>query len=956
MRITGFDGFTFSDLFGDTADLDVDTEYGWQIAQTIVSRAGESPIFGTANATPRTIDVSFVYNGSRIDYWQLFDELLGRLRPEDQSDRRKLYATRPDGTLVWRYARISVPYETPDVNSAVVRFVSADPRWFELTATTVQPWDSTWTRPAAIYPGINRAAIAVPNGGTASVHPTITIEAGGFSAGTGGWTFRKKQTITNNLTRTISNVVLLFDLGDTAALVSGGKALASGNDFRVVGPTGEEIPRNLVNWNTALSWVYVYIAALEPGESQDYYFVYGNSAAGAPDTLQYPYLPAYRIDWTSGTSSSSVDAARLWINIGTGASGVNYNGKWNDCALYFVNGANAGVGKRITSSDFDETNPGRVTVDSAFTNALSTADDWVIVSSRNPSGVAYWVYNTIIAERGSEAARGRWYLSSGESPPALVDYTVPGSWQPYLYKDGRDKKGQPRYSRVTFSSDTDSYAILNAQRTWENGPFVAEEGAADGVSFSSPFPITDYDSNLTYFNNLGMAKAFIGMRSSGGNDWQEVHSRSDATGTNYIPTLTAIPANATQIYHGLIPFEGDEITQDWRRDSGSSTAVGSTTTLVDSKKAWKTNQWAGATLKMTGGRRSGQQFSITSNTATVITIGTTLGTSTKSDQPYEIINPPTSAHVVDTSSGSTGSMTVLTLDVSGLSIAALSAEDSCIDVSARFWIGGGEASSATDAGHRRAKIEVGKDADYWLMLENSSGDYIELDSGRRSSSQKTSAGVVLERYVDPRVRWRYVDEDGTETASQNGMLIPPGSGVLVNPGAETNVSNWTKTNSGTITSTIARDTVYWVKGVASFKLNISASTGPAFAEMVGDDRIPITPGDLAQFAAYVLTENATIKPLLGIRFYSAALSTISTDLQGTSPTYTTGRWYAEGHAAVAPAASAFWAPVIRANIASGSPTGAVFFDDVQAASPIIFLQTDHNIGKVTVTYTEAYVM
>jgi hypothetical protein len=503
-----------------------------------------------------------------------------------------------------------------------------------------------------------------------------------------------------------------------------------------------------------------------------------------------------------------------------------------------------------------------------------------------------------------------------------------------------------------------SGSFLNAKRTWENGPTIEEEGAADGVMFSSPFPITDYDSVISFRNEIGMAKVFIGARAAGGNDWRELYSYSTISSPTILTPNVTVPSGMLQLYHGLIPFEGDEIGQEWRRDSGSSTAVGSTTTLVDSKKNWEVNQWAGGTLKMTGGRRSGQQFTVVSNTATVITIATTLGTATKSDQPYEVINPQQTAWVFDSieSPATASHATVVTLDVSSLTIAALTAEESCIDVSARFWIGGGDASSAVDSGHRRAAIEVGKDADYWLMLVNNSGDYIELDSGRRSSSQKTSAGVVLERYVDPRVRWRYTDEDGTQTASLNGMLIPPGSGVLVNPGAETNVSNWTKTNSGTITSTIARDTVYYVKGVASFKLNITASTGPAFADMVADDRIPITPGDLAQFAAYVLTENATIKPLLGIRFYSAALATLSTDLQGTSPTYTTGRWYAEGHAALAPAASAFWAPVIRANISSGSPTGGVFFDDVQASSPIIFLQTDHNIGKVTVTYTEAYVM
>jgi hypothetical protein len=126
--------------------------------------------------------------------------------------------------------------------------------------------------------------------------------------------------------------------------------------------------------------------------------------------------------------------------------------------------------------------------------------------------------------------------------------------------------------------------------------------------------------------------------------------------------------------------------------------------------------------------------------------------------------------------------------------------------------------------------------------------------------------------------------------------------------------------------------------------------------MVADDRIAIQPGDLAQFAAFVFTENASIQPLLGIRFYTSGGATISTNLQSSS-TYTNNIWYGEGHAAVAPATAAFWAPLIRANVPSGTPTGGVFFDDVNAGSPILFYQADHYYTTAfQVDYTEAYWM
>jgi hypothetical protein len=126
--------------------------------------------------------------------------------------------------------------------------------------------------------------------------------------------------------------------------------------------------------------------------------------------------------------------------------------KFKDGAIYFQTGANAGPARRSLSHTYNTPTAGvtRVTFTSAFTNALSLTDDFLIIASRN--GV--WMYDVESdEERGSDLARGRWYASSGESPPDIIDYTVPGAHQPYLYKDGRDKKGQPRYSRITSGGD-----------------------------------------------------------------------------------------------------------------------------------------------------------------------------------------------------------------------------------------------------------------------------------------------------------------------------------------------------------------------------------------------------------------------------------------------------------------------------------------------------------------------
>jgi hypothetical protein len=153
----------------------------------------------------------------------------------------------------------------------------------------------------------------------------------------------------------------------------------------------------------------------------------------------------------------------------------------------------------------------------------------------------------------------------------------------------------------------------------------------------------------------------------------------------------------------LIPALGDEVDQTWRRSAGSSTAVGTTTTLVDSQQDWEVNQWVGAKLRMTGGRRSGTVVTVTANTATVLTFTPAFGGNVKIDQPYEVINPPVLARMRD------GDRLTITYDDSGLVIGALSAGINIYDESTRLWIGGGKDTSAVLAGQRRSAIEIGQE-------------------------------------------------------------------------------------------------------------------------------------------------------------------------------------------------------------------------------------------------------
>ncbi len=69
--------------------------------------------------------------------------------------------------------------------------------------------------------------------------------------------------------------------------------------------------------------------------------------------------------------------------------------------------------------------------------------------------------------------------------------------------------------------------------------------------------------------------------------------------------------------------------------SGTATAGGATT-LTDSAAAWTTNRWAGGTLTLTGGTGSGQSRTISSNTATAITVSPAWGTNPAAGTTYTV--------------------------------------------------------------------------------------------------------------------------------------------------------------------------------------------------------------------------------------------------------------------------------------------------------------------------------
>jgi len=211
-----------------------------------------------------------------------------------------------------------------------------------------------------------------------------------------GWQYRVRYTLTNTTGQPLVNHPYALNLGATNALVSGSKALASGNDLRVA-IDGREVARTLVGWNTGATSCWIVVPALGPGASLTIEVLYGNASAGSPPTLAYPSLPAFDL----ATSS---------------------NAAWK----YLVNrvAANAGLGGWYLSggasqpATVDQTVPGAWRTLRTLINGDDSAQE--AVSTYVDASVTYW-HGRFQASRGRSGSITGGYVNNGDG----VGITVP---------------------------------------------------------------------------------------------------------------------------------------------------------------------------------------------------------------------------------------------------------------------------------------------------------------------------------------------------------------------------------------------------------------------------------------------------------------------------------------------------------------------------------------------------
>lgn len=193
-------------------------------------------------------------------------------------------------------------------------------------------------------------SMALSNAGQASVNPLIAVCMGTqrtASTATVGWTYRKTFAITNNTTEDWHAVLATLDFGDHAALVTAGKAQASGNDLRVR-IEGREYPVSLTNPNTKRCFVH-FPLTLAAGSSVTAELVYGNPSATAPQGMTtYSVVDgtycAIDLGGDAGTASAGAattltDSSKAWST-----------NRWTGAYVQITAGTGSGQRRRIASS------------------------------------------------------------------------------------------------------------------------------------------------------------------------------------------------------------------------------------------------------------------------------------------------------------------------------------------------------------------------------------------------------------------------------------------------------------------------------------------------------------------------------------------------------------------------------------------------------------------------------
>jgi hypothetical protein len=181
---------------------------------------------------------------------------------------------------------------------------------------------------------------------------------------------------------------------------------------------------------------------------------------------------------------------------------------------------------------------------------------------------------------------------------------------------------------------------------WNGTRWIAVGQGTNSIAWSND-GITWNGLGATIFTTAGFAIGWNGTRWIAGGSGTNTLAYSDDNGLTFtglgtsLNTVRMSTISSTTPFLSMIPNIGVLPIENTRykiHDTYGSVTAGSTTTLTDNNKRWKTNQWAGKRLQITSGTGVQQELTIASNTATQLTFATATAPDTTST--YSILGRP----------------------------------------------------------------------------------------------------------------------------------------------------------------------------------------------------------------------------------------------------------------------------------------------------------------------------
>ncbi len=946
---------------------------GKQLTTTTVDCKFAYGLQGGANRTPITIPVADgppQYAGMRQDARVLTLEFTPKERTgvdvgyvemqalalvgPSGSALKTLTVQRTDGPDIGTQfeAQVAVgKYSYSSRNSVLVELHMTDDTWYERTDTIL---------PQVAFNG----AVAIPllNHGGATVAPVIEV---GYSAqrvtqtATVGWKYRRTKTVSNGSDRNWNRVRLTIDLGDTAAWVTGSKALASGDDVRVRFE-GRELYRTLTNFNTKRTFVH-FVGTIPAGGSATYEVVYGNPAATAPrtlstrggnyDTYVADDLGGYSGTATSGTTTTLTDSGATWdtsewisgfIGLVSGTGSVRYRRIISNTGTVIT--FNRPVGTAPAAGTGYILWKSAIYVDGGLVTAktANTITDTAHTAKWCPDSLDGGTVTFIAGSLASPAT-----MTIASNTLDTITFTTSFSVQPAV----NDQYQIERYGVLNYHVDKSIPSTANRTQRglWRTSKYSSDGGRTRfGDQVPGGFIPWLMVDNPDQFAQLDVTDETAGASVS---NWPYLSARRRVRSDLTMPQKGGADGVCLYDPRGLVAL-------DWNYRMENDNGIGAVVVMTQEPDGdnWDTiasdTTVRGSMVAVTSGGAAGQLSLL----GDVEPVRLYLGVIPANGVTSEIASTESKDRNAEVRNH-TKMLVYLSVDECGglaNSIWSIGSEVDIYDLNVTGRLGGGEIGAETPT--------------YYTFAAGGDGHYVHLASGQRlrinpsPTADAPLLGIYSGSTLVSRAPWAAVlkryekNLDGINTDLVDYRLaLPPGSNLIT---GEDSTTGWSIANSAGVTASISNDTgVLFDGGTTSLKITVTTTPAGAWTITLTltAGRLTVVPGMLYEFG-FLRRRNALTNAI-------TAQMTVTWSYGGGTPSavdvaQTIGgamaaadTWYPSGtgrkiHAGSVATPATTEAAVSIVIAGTGSTSGSIYLDPITLGVPNLYLD-EAQIGTLT---------